>query len=209
MAVDPLRGRIDNNIRTPVERVAQVATGAESVVDNEWHAVAMCGIGDSLYIGYAACGITHTLYEYCSGIIVDKRLEVGCLIGGRDTHLDAEFAERMTELVVCAAVEQWRRNDILPFLGQGRYSYQNRAHTRCHSESTYTTVQGCNALLVCRRSGVLEAGIDIAGLAEVEKVGSIFTCFESVCSSRVYSHSTSACFGSVIESCMNLSGVEA
>ena len=76
MAVNPFCGRIDNDVRAPVEGVAQISSRTESVVDNQGHVVFTGYFGNPLDVGNYACRVTHAFDKHGAGAVIDERCEI-------------------------------------------------------------------------------------------------------------------------------------
>lgn len=59
MSANPFGGAVHDDIGAPIEWIAQIAAGAEGIVDYQRHIVAMSDSGKTLKVGYIARRITH------------------------------------------------------------------------------------------------------------------------------------------------------
>ena len=125
-------------------------------------------LGQSLNICNTAGRVTHRLHKDCTSILVDEFRDILCAITLGQTTLDAYVAQRDNELVVSTSIEVGRCHDIFTRLSQGRHGEKYGRHSRCGSQSAYTTIEGRDTLLVSRRCRVVEASIDIAWLTKGE-----------------------------------------
>ena len=207
VAIDPLGCRLQNDVGTPLKRIAEVATRAERIIDHEGHIVAVRHLGNTLQIRHIAGRITHTLDIYSARIFVDQRLHRLDRIVLCNAALDTQLTQRNLELIVRSAIQERRGNDVLSLLSQRSDCQQNSRHTARHCQRTCRIVQRCNTLLVRRRGGVLQTGIDIAALAQFEQACGVVAIAEMVCSRRIDRHTTRAGLVDVIAT-MNLARLE-
>ena len=180
VSVDPLRRRIDDNVGTPFEGVAEVSRRTERVVHYQRH-VASAGHGaQPLQVGHVAGRVTHALDVEGLRTVVDERFErLGALVRG-DAHLDAHVAQRDAELVVGTAVEQRGGDDVVAPGGQREHRDEDRRHARRYGQGPHGSVERRDALLVGCRGGVLQPGVDVAGFAQLEEPGGMVATAETV-----------------------------
>ena len=104
VAIDPLGCRLQNNVGTPLKRIAEVATCAERIIDHKGHIVAVCHLGNALQIRHIASRITHTLDIHSARIFVNQSLHCLDRIVLRNAALDTQLAQRNLELIVRSAI---------------------------------------------------------------------------------------------------------
>ena len=188
VAVDPFGRRVDDDVRTPFEGVAQVARGTERIVRDEGHVVAFGQLSQCFEIGHRTSGIAHALGVDRLRASVDQRLEVLGAFASGDAAVDAEPAQRNAELGEGAAVEERRGDDVVALGRQREHGDEYGRHARRDGQRPHGTVQGGDALLVYGRSRVLQPGVDVAPFAQVEEVGRVFAALETVCCRGIYRH---------------------
>jgi hypothetical protein len=76
MATDPFRTRMSNNVCAETDRFAEVASHAESVVDDEGNACFMCRGSDASEIWDIELRVSDCLDVNCASIFIDRFLDV-------------------------------------------------------------------------------------------------------------------------------------
>ncbi len=180
VAVDPLRRRIDHDIGSPFERIAQIARRAEGVVDNQRHVATSRQRAQRLQIGHVARGVAHALGIEHLGAVVDQGLEILGRLARRYAAVDAQLAQRYAELVVCAAIKERRSHYVVALGGESRNGNQYGRHSRRHAQRAHGVVKSRHALLVGRGGGILQTGIDVAAFAQLEESGRVVAALEAV-----------------------------
>ena len=208
VAVDPLRRRIHDDVGAPFERVAEVSRRAERVVHHERDVDPPRQRGQCLQIGNGAGRVAHAFDIEGFGPLVRERFEVLRAFAGCDAAVDAQVAQRDAELVVRAAVEVRRGHDIVAAAGQRQHREENRRHARRHGQCADGSVECRDALFVGRRRGVLQAGVDVARLAQVEEPGRAVAAFEPVCRRGIDRHAPGSGRFVGLQARMDLEGFE-
>ena len=208
MAVDPLRRRIHDDVGAPFERVAEVSRRAERVVHHERDVDPPRQRGQCLQIGNGAGRVAHAFDIEGFGPLVRERFEVLRAFAGRDAAVDAQVAQRDAELVVRAAVEVRRGHDIVAAAGQRQHREENRRHARRHGQCADGSVECRDTLFVGRRRGVLQAGVDVARLAQFEQPGRVVAVAETVGGRGTDRHAPGSGLGVGLQARMDLQGFE-
>ena len=173
VAVNPFCGGIHHDIRPPVERIAQVASGAESIVDNKRDIRFAGYFRDPFNIRYSTSGISHRLYEYRLGVPVAERCDCRRSFIRGNTDLDSEFPQGVTEKIVSTSVKERRGHNIVSCLGQRRDDDKDSRHTGRSSHGSGSSVKRSDSFLVGRSGRILKTGINVAWLREFEEVSGV------------------------------------
>ena len=117
MAADPFGGAVDDDVGAVVDGAAEVAAGAEGVVDDEGDAGVVGDLGQGDEVGDRVLGVADGLDEDGLGLVVDGGREVGGVVAGHEFSGYAQAGEEHLELVVGTAVERGGRHDVVTGLG--------------------------------------------------------------------------------------------
>ena len=180
VAVDPLRRGVHDDVRAPLEGVAEVACRAERVVDDEGDVALPGQRSQPFEVGYGAGRVAHALDVECPRAAVDQLPERLGGLGRGDAAVDAEVAQRDAELVVGAAVEVRRGDDVVARRGERQHRQKDRRHARRDGQCPHAAVERRDALLEGRGRGVLQARIDVARLAQLEEPRGVVAAAEAV-----------------------------
>lgn len=121
---------MNDDVCAVVERTAEIATCAESVVDlrrnqrhstgsgsgcayNDGHASLVRDFNDSLEVRNVVLWVSNALQVDGLGLVVDELFETLRLVSADELSRDAEPREEDLELVVGAAIEVGSRNDVV------------------------------------------------------------------------------------------------
>mmetsp|Transcript_25725 Transcript_25725/g.37990 ORF Transcript_25725/g.37990 Transcript_25725/m.37990 type:complete len:300 (+) Transcript_25725:230-1129(+) len=113
MTVNPLGGRLNNNVGTVLQRLSEPAASTERVVNDERHAGLLRDRGELLEVGDVEPRVREGLAVDGTGVLVDLflvTLGAGVLC---EFALDAEPWECHFELVVRASVQVGARNEVV------------------------------------------------------------------------------------------------
>ena len=208
MAVDPFGRRIHDDIRTPLERVAEVARSAERVVHHKGYVVLIGQCAQRFQVGHGTGRIAHALGVERPGAVVDQPLEIFRPFALSDPAVDAQLAQRRAELVVGAAVQVGRSDDVVALGGQREHGDEDGRHARRDGQRAHGSVERGDTLLVGGGSGILQAGVDVPGLAQVEEPGRMVACLETVGGRRTDRHAAGSGLGIGLKTRMDLQGLE-
>ena len=208
MSVYPFCGGVHDDVGSPVERVAQIASRSESVVCHERHAGRVRHTGDGFQVGHGACGVAHAFREHRTRAAVDERFVGLRSVVAGDAYFYSQAAQRVAELIVRASVQKLRCHNVVAFRGQRCHCYKNRCHARRHSQCAHAAVECGHTLFVGRSGGVLQSGVYIAGFRQIEKTCGVVAVLESVCGCGVYGHAARACVFVSVKSCVDLTCLE-
>ena len=135
-----------HHIGTMFDRTNEVGS-AESVIDNEWNAVAVSHLSDSVEVGYIRIRVAEGLGIHRLGIWANCLFERFEVVDIHNRVANALSLERVSNQIERAAIEVVGSDnvvavacDILQRIGCG-------SGTRSHSEGSHTTFEGCDALL--------------------------------------------------------------
>ena len=190
VTINPLGSRVTDDVGTPLEWVAEVATSTKGVVHYEWHLVCVSNLCQSLDIGNNTTRIRHRLHEYEASLLVNQLLDSLGRSVLRKAHLDTKVTQRDRELIVCTAIDIRRGYDIVASLCQCCDGEQNRRHTRRGCQCAHSAIQRRHTILVVSGCRVVDSCIDIARLAQLEEVGCVVATFEVICSGRIDGQTT-------------------
>ena len=188
VTIYPLGSRINHDVCAPIEWVTQEASRTKGVIHHKWHILTLRHLCQRLQIGHVAGRVAHTLGVDALGLVVNQRLEVLCLLALGDAAVDTQLAQRDTELIVGATIEERRCNDIVTCLCQGSDSQKYSRHSRRHCQRTHSIIESRDTLLIGCGCGVVQAGVDVTALAQLEELGCIVAALEMVGCGRVDSH---------------------
>ena len=90
VAADPLGRAVQHDVGAVVERAAEVAAGAEGVVDDDGHALGVRDADDGLEVRHVVARVADALDVHGLGLGVDQPLEVGRVVAAHEAGLDAE-----------------------------------------------------------------------------------------------------------------------
>lgn len=106
VSADPLRRRVNDDVRAVVERASDSASRAERVIDDEDDAGLVSNVGDCRNIGNVVLGVSDRLDVDCFRPCVDNPGKLGRVVAVDEANLDTEALEEDLELVVGPAVER-------------------------------------------------------------------------------------------------------
>ena len=192
MTADEFGSRMHHHISAVLDRTNKVGS-AESVIDNEWNAVAVSHLSDSVEVGYIRIRVAEGLGIHRLGIWANCLFERFEVVDIHNRVANALSLERVSNQIERAAIEVVGSDnvvavacDILQRIGCG-------SGTRSHSEGSHTTFEGCDALLKHRLGRIGETAIDISRVAKRETVGSVLRVAEHITCCLVDRHR--ACIG--------------
>ena len=188
VTINPLRSRINHNVCAPIEWVAQKASRTKGVIHHKWHILTLRHLCQCLQIGHVAGRVAHTLGVDALGILINQCLEVLCLLALGDAAVDTQLTQRDAELIIGTTIEKRRCHDVVTCLRQSCDGQKDSRHTRRHRQSTHSIVESRDTLLIGCGCGVVQTGVDVTALAQLEEFGCIVAALEMVGCGRVDSH---------------------
>ena len=167
VAADELGGGVDDYVGPMLYRTDEIR-GAEGVVDHEGYLMRVGDGGDGLDVDDVAVGVAHALDVDKAGLRADSRLKILAFAALDERRVYAAVGEGVGEEVEGAAVERGCGDDVAAL---GEYvlhgaGYRGGAAGERHGGDA--ALERGHALLKHRGGGVVHAGVDIAGLAEVK-----------------------------------------
>ena len=180
MAADPLGGRGDHDVGAVVDRAADVAGGAEGVVDDERDAVVVGDLGERLEVGHVEARVADRLDVERPRARVDRLREVRRVVAVDELHADAEAREGDLELVVGAAVEVARRDDVVAGLQDRREREELRRLAARGGERGDAALERGDALLEDVGRRVHDPGVDVPELLQREEARAVVGVVERV-----------------------------
>lgn len=147
VAADPLGRRVDDNVRTVLDRLAEVAARTEGVVDNDGDALLVRGLGDRLKVGDVEARVADRLEVDGLGLVVDRGGNVLGLVAGDKLGRDAETGEDDLELVVGAAVEVGGSDNVVAGVRERSNGQELSGLARSGGDGGDTTLKSGDTLL--------------------------------------------------------------
>lgn len=109
---------MNNNISTVLNGTDQVSTSSEGVVNNQGNTMLMDSLGNPGNVGNNVLGVRDRLDKDGLGLGVDQLGKGLRLVRVSELDLDSQAGEKDLKLVVGAAVEMRRGDDVVTGLGQ-------------------------------------------------------------------------------------------
>ncbi len=203
-----LRGRVDDDVRAPLQRADQIRRG-HGVVDHERHPRRVRDAGDASDVEHVLLRVRDRLREEHLGVRPDGGLPRGEIVGVVDErHGDAELGERVVQQVVGAPVEARARHDVVTGLGHVEQGDRLGRLPRRDQQRTHAPLQAGDPLLDRVRRRVHQPRVDVAELLEPEQVRGVLGVLEDVGRGLVDRQGPGAGLGVGGLACMDLSGLE-
>ena len=177
VSADPLRERVDDDVRAVLDRTQQRG-GREGRVHDERQLVAMGDLRVLLDVRDAKRRVADRLDVDEARLLVDRRLHRREVVHVREAHGDALLRKDRVELRERAAVEVVRRDDLVAALRDVGDREVDGRRAGGERQGRHAAVQRRKALLqgVVRR--VHEAGVDVARHLEREQVRAVLRVVE-------------------------------
>ncbi len=178
MPADPLRRRVDHDVRPVLDRTGQERR--ERVVDHERHAVGVGDVGDRGDVVDVQAGVADRLEVDGLGPVVDgrrERLRSGAV---DEAGRDPELGQGVLEQVVRPAVEARAADDVVAGSGEVEEGQGLRGLAACEAEGADSALQSGDALLEHAGRGVHDPGVDVPELLEGEEPGGVVGVVEDV-----------------------------
>ena len=179
MASDELGRRVHHDVRSPIERPAEVRSG-EGVVDHERRAVIVGDFRHRLDVEDVPSGISDGLGVEELGVLLEGALPGGEVVGVDEGELDRELPEVVLELVHRAAVEGARGDDVIAGLEESEESSRLRGDTAREGDSSDAAFEIRHSLFERRHRRVHDAGVGVPVLFEIEVGRGRFRVLEDV-----------------------------
>ena len=180
MAADPPRGAGGDDVGPVLDGAAEEAAGAERVVDDERHAVVVRDVGNPLEVGDVEAGVADRFEVDRLRVLVDQALDGVRVVAVGDVHVEPAAGEGVFKLVVGAAVEVARRDDVVAVLAERVEGEELGRLPAGRRDGHDAAFEGRHPLLehVVRR--IHDAGVDVAELLEGKEVGPVLRIVEGV-----------------------------
>ena len=163
-----------------VEGTAKIARAAEGVIDDQRNAVFAGDGGDGLEVGHVERRVADRLHVERLRVAVDSAAKRLGIVAIHKLHLDAEALEGDLELVVGAAVEIARRDDVVARLADGGDGDELRRVAARHAKRRLAPFERRHALFEHVGGRVHQARIDVARLAQREQIRAMLGVLEHV-----------------------------
>jgi hypothetical protein len=179
VAADELGGRVDGDVRAPLNRARERGRGRRVVYD-ERQAVAMRDLGQALYVEHVEFRVADRLGVDGFRPVVDGLLEAVVVGRVHEADGDAELRQRVVEEVVGAAVERGGRDDLVAAAGERQNCERLGGLARGEREPGRAAFERGDPLLedICRR--VHDARVDVAELLQGEEARGVVSVVEDV-----------------------------
>ena len=198
MSTSVFGGRVRDDVRTPLERTAQVGRG-QRVIDHQWDVIFLRDFGGLFQRENVHQRIAERFTVNDLGIFLDGTAEV--LRVGRvyESHVDAQARESVPELADRPAIQGSRRNNMIARLANRKDGRCLRGMPGTDLHRTHAPFQVCHALFEHVAGRVADAGVDIAGFLESKQTGGAIRALQVVGSGLVDGHSprTGRLFGRI------------
>mmetsp|Transcript_37790 Transcript_37790/g.90402 ORF Transcript_37790/g.90402 Transcript_37790/m.90402 type:complete len:238 (+) Transcript_37790:732-1445(+) len=179
VTADPLGETRHDNVRTKLERLAQVRSRERRIADERQTLLVSQG-RDGLQVANLQSGVTAALAEEGPSLLVGRVGKVLWIFGIDELDLDAHLDQYIVEHGVRPTIQSSRADDIITLLGKVDDRIEDRSRSRRHSESR----QGVSSLkLSITRfqnvaSRVHKSTVDVAELLQLEQVGRVLGVLE-------------------------------
>jgi len=153
---------VHDNVRTELNRLDDVSSSTEGVIDNEGNAMVVCDLRESGDVVDDVLGVRDRLDKDGLGALVNGSSE--CLGGrlGDPLHTDAELLEGDFELVVGTAIKVGGRDDVVSGASNRGNGEELGGLTRGGGDGGDTALELGNALLEDVDGRVTDTGVDVS-----------------------------------------------
>ena len=168
-----------HDVGTVLQRTNQIGC-AEGVIHDEGDAVLVGYSSHTFEVEHIGVGVAEGLgiYYFCVGLdSCLERLEVVYIKNG---IADTLRAERVGNQVVGTAIEVVGSDDMVTSLHDVLKGISDSSSTRGDSQTSHTTLEGCDAIFEHTLSGVGQTTIDISCIAETETIGCMLRVTEHI-----------------------------
>jgi hypothetical protein len=188
MAADPLCGRMNQDVRSEIDRSTQRAGGPKGVVHNQWNTSGVGDVRQCLEVWHVESGIPDRLNKEQPGTCVDGGAHLIQIMDVHELRLDAPLRQRVFKKVVGAAVEGLGRHQVV----SGTCQIQDRQRRGClttgHGECCHTPFELRDPLLEHITGRIHDPGVDVAEHPKPEEVCGMLRVVEDVARSGVNRH---------------------
>ena len=179
MSADPLRERVDHEVRAVVEG-AEERRRRERGVHDERKVVAVRNLRVLLDVRDVKGRVADGLDEEKPSLLVNRCLDSPEVVDGREVRLDADVRQDGVELAERAAVEVARRHDLVACagdVGDGEVDGRRAARKGLGRRAALKRRDALGEDVV---RGVHEPRVDVAEFPESEEVGAVLGVAEVV-----------------------------
>ena len=194
MPAQPLGQRVDHDVRTERDRLRQVRR-RERGVDDQRNANGVRLLGDCLEVDDLQGGVGARLAEEGARLVIRRRRKgfgVGCV---HKAHLDAKLGQDVVEHRVRAAVQGFRRDDVVASARNvdDRVEDGRRARGEAEAAERVRALEHGDALLKDVGGRVHQTGVDVAELSKGEELGRVVGGLEDKGRGAVDRHTARPC----------------
>ena len=147
VAANPLGGGVDDNVGAVVDGTDKVTSSTKGVVDDQGDALVVSDLGNSLKVGHVVARVTDALDVDGLGLVVNGGGNVLGLVAVDKLGGDAQAREEHLELVVGAAVEVGRGDNVVAGLGNSGNGDELRCLARRGGKGSNSSLESGDALL--------------------------------------------------------------
>ena len=192
VTADELGCGMDNDVCAVIERTQQVRRCKRGIDDNR-NALCVCDICDRLNVDQVGIRIAQCLKEHCLGVFVDGIGKVLNVVRIDELRGYAVLRQGMCQIVVCAAVNRLRRDDVVTVLCERLEGVAQSRCTGCNCQCGRTALQRRNALFKDILGRIGQSAVDIARIREAKARLCMVAVVEDIRSGLVNRHC--ACVG--------------
>ncbi|KAH3668973.1 hypothetical protein OGAPHI_002728 [Ogataea philodendri] len=173
VATNPFGSRVDNNVGSEIERLTEVTSRSESVVNHHRNTLGVCKVDDLSKVGHIVLWVTNGLQVDGLGFVVHQVSETFNRVTLGESGLNSQSLESDLELVVGSSVEEGGGDNIVSSMSQSSNSQELGSLARSCGNGSRTVFQSCDSLLkhVCGR--VHQSGVNVPWLSEPKKICSV------------------------------------
>lgn len=163
-----------------LNRPAIVPPRAEGIIHHDRHTRLVRDLADCLEIRNIVPGIPNRLHIHRLGPLIDRLLEIRRRVARHELGVHAQPRHEDLELVVRAAVEIGRRDDVVAGVAERRDRHELGGLAGRGGQGGHTPLEGGDALLEHVDGGVHHARVDVAELLEAEEPRAVGGVIEDV-----------------------------
>ena len=177
VAVDVLGGGVGDDIGPPFKRTAQHG-GGEGVVHHQRQAVFVRHLGPALDVEDLYAGVGDGLPEDQLGVGLDGGLNfLVAGVGTQEGDADAQFGKAHAQQVEGAAVDVVGGDDMVPGAGDVEHREEIGGLARRREDGTHAALQVVDLGRHGVYRGVLQTGVEVAALFQVEELAHLVRRF--------------------------------
>ena len=189
VAANELSCGVDDDVGTMLQRTEQIR-GAEGVVDDDWQAMLLGDLGDSVDVGNVGVGVTERLEVNDRGVVLDGALDLVQVVGIDKRGLDAKLRERMLQQVVGTTVDGLLSHHVVTGLGKSLQGIGDSSSTGGDGEAGHAALECGDTVLEDALGGVGQTAVDVTGVGKAKAVGGVLGVAEHIARGLIDRHST-------------------